>query len=104
MNIYWLALFRQLATFAAIIATIVYGMKSGMAAGEIVFIVLALAGTLAAQLPAVEKKKTGMTIYPEAYPKGLSIAPSPTLAKLMAELQSQSIPPVAIDAPPKEKP
>lgn len=97
MNVYWSKVAINALMLMAVTAVIVFGIRAGMRAEQLAAIVVPLFAAAQQLLPAVEKKKTGLTIYPEAYPKGLSIPPSPTLAKLMAELQSQSIPPVAID-------
>ncbi len=58
----------------------------------------ALGAALACMLPPREKKKTGVTIYPAAFPKGVAIPPTPSLERLMSEvaasLQPPPLPPV----------
>ncbi len=95
MNYYPSKLFVNLMMLASVTAIIIFGMRAGMHAEQLALIIAPLFVAAQQLLPGVEPKKVGATIYPPEFPKGVSIPPSPTLAKLMAEM-APSIPPVAI--------
>lgn len=96
MNWYASKLFINAMMLVSVTLIIIFGIRAGMHAAELVAIIVPLFAAAQQLLPGAEKKKTGMTIYPPEFPKGVSIPPTPTLEKLMSEL-AQSIPPVAID-------
>lgn len=102
MNVYWSKLLVNLMMLASVAAVLIFGIKYGMHPAEIAGAILPLFVAAQQLLPAVEPKKVGATLYPPEYPKGLSIPPSPTLTKLMADLAS--VPPVAVSTKEEQKP